>query len=120
MKIGAQLFTVRMFAQNERDLGRTLEKIAGMGYEYVQVSGIGNVAPERVKHLCDQNGLQIVLTHNPEHRFLNGVEGLIEEHRLYGCKYVGLGMISDRHGSDPLRAAQQHTSNQHRQDNSHQ
>ena len=97
MKIGAQLYTVRMFAQNERDLGSTLEKIAGMGYEYVQVSGIGPIAPERVKKLCDQNGLRIVLTHNPDHRFLKDAEGLIEEHRLYGAKYIGLGMIPDRY-----------------------
>ncbi len=97
MKIGAQLYTVRMFAQNERDLGRTLEKIAGMGYDTVQVSGIGNIAPQKVKKLCDQNGLKIVLTHNPEHRFLSGVEGLIEEHQLYGAKYIGLGMMADRY-----------------------
>ena len=97
MKIGAQLYTVRMFAQNEKDLGRTLEKIAGMGYEEVQVSGIGNIAPERVKALCDANGLSIVLTHNPEHRFLNDVDGLIAEHQLYGCRYVGLGMMSERY-----------------------
>ena len=97
MKIGAQLYTVRMFAQNERDLGRTLEKIAAMGYEYVQVSGIGNIAPEKVKHLCDANGLIIVLTHNPEHRFLGGIDALIEEHLMYGAKYVGLGMMTDRY-----------------------
>ena len=97
MKIGAQLYTVRMFAQNERDLGRTLEKIAAMGYAYIQVSGIGNIAPRRVKALCDENGLKIVLTHNPEHRFLSGIDGLIEEHHLYGTEYVGLGMMSDRY-----------------------
>ncbi|MBQ4639773.1 MAG: sugar phosphate isomerase/epimerase [Clostridia bacterium] len=97
MKIGAQLYTVRMFAQNERDLGRTLEKIAGIGYEYIQVSGIGNIAPEKVKNICDQNGLKIVLTHCPEHRFLNDIGGLIKEHQMYGCRYVGLGMMSDRY-----------------------
>lgn len=97
MKIGAQLYTVRMLAQNEMDLGSSLEKIAGMGYEYVQVSGIGNIAPQRVKSLCDQNGLKIVLTHNPDHRFLNGVEALIEEHSFYGAKYIGLGMIPERY-----------------------
>lgn len=97
MKIGAQLYTVRMFAQNERDLGRTLEKIAAMGYEYIQVSGIGNIAPERVKSLCDANGLHIVLTHNPEHRFLSGIDALIEEHLMYGAKYAGLGMMTDRY-----------------------
>lgn len=97
MKIGAQLYTVRMFAQNERDLGRTLEKIAGMGYAYVQLSGLGAIAPRQIRHLCDENGLHIVLTHNPEQRFLNDVDGLVEEHQLYGCRYVGLGMMSERY-----------------------
>ena len=97
LEIGAQLYTVRMYCQNERDLGRTLEKVAGIGYKTVQLSGLGNIAPKRVKALCDENGLRIVLTHNPEQRFLENVDGLIEEHLLYGCKYVGLGAMSDRY-----------------------
>lgn len=97
LQIGAQLYTVRMYCQNERDLGRTLERVAKIGYRNVQLSGLGNIAPQRVKALCDANGLKIVLTHNPEQKFLENVEALIDEHLLYGCKYVGLGAMSERY-----------------------
>ena len=97
MKIGAQLYTVRAYCQNEKDLGRTLEKIAGMGYACVQLSAIGPIAPKRVKALCDQNGLDIVLTHNPEADFIQHIDALIERHQLYGCRYVGLGYLPDRY-----------------------
>ena len=97
MKIGAQLFTVRTFCQTEKDLGRTLEAIAKMGYEEVQISAIGPIPAKRVRALCDANGLKIVLTHNPEQKFTDGIDALIEDHQTYGCKYVGLGMMSEKY-----------------------
>ena len=98
MQIGAQLFTVRDYAQNEADLGRTLERVAEIGYKTVQLSAIGPIAPARVKTLCDANGLKIVLTHNGEQKFQN-VDALIEEHQIYGCKYVGIGSMPGRYRS---------------------
>ena len=97
MEIGAQSYTVRGFCQNEKDLGRSLERIAAIGYKTVQLSGIGPIDPKRVKALCDLNGLRIVLTHNPESDFLARPETLIERHQLYGCRYVGLGCLPDRY-----------------------
>ena len=97
MKIGAQMYTLRTFTQNERDLGRTLEKVAAIGYRYVQLSALGPVEPAKVKALCDSNGLEIVLTHNPESDFLYRTDQLIEKHGLYGCRYIGLGMMPDRY-----------------------
>ena len=97
MQIGAQSYTVRAFCQNERDLGRTLERIAAIGYRCVQLSAIGPIPPKRVKALCDQNGLRIALTHNPEADFLYNTDALIERHLLYGCRYVGLGYLPDRY-----------------------
>ena len=97
MVIGAQMYTLREYCRNEPDLGKTLEKVAGMGYEYLQLSAIGPIAPERVKALCDGNGLKIVLTHNPEGEFLEAPDALIDKHRLYGCRYVGLGFLPDRY-----------------------
>ena len=97
MQIGAQLYTLRMYAQNERDLGRTLEKVSEIGYRTVQISGVGPVAPQRIKALCDDNGLQIVLTHCADDDFLERIDALIERHLLYGCRYVGLGMLPERY-----------------------
>lgn len=97
MLIGAQLYTLRTYCQNERDLGRTLERVAAMGCHCVQLSALGPIAPERVKALCDANGQTIVLTHNPEADFLQHIDALIERHQLYGCKYVGLGAMPERY-----------------------
>ena len=97
IRIGAQSYTVRAFCQNERDLGRSLEKIAAIGYRYIQLSAIGPIDPKRVKALCDQNGLEIVLTHNPEGDFLNNPAALIERQMIYGCRYAGLGYLPDRY-----------------------
>lgn len=97
MQIGAQLYTVRAFTQNEKDLGRTLERIAAMGYENVQLSAVGPIAPQRIRALCDANGLRIVLTHNSDQKFLTAVDDLIEEHQIYGCRYIGLGGMNEKY-----------------------
>ncbi len=97
MKIGAQMYTLRAFGQNERDLGRTLERVAKIGYRTVQLSALGPMDPKRVRALCDDNGLEIVLTHNPETDFLYKTGELIEKHQIYGCRYIGLGYLPDRY-----------------------
>ena len=99
MQIGAQLYTLKAYTQNEKDLGRALERVADMGYQVVQLSAVGPIEPKRVKALCDANGLKIVLTHNSEAKFLNAVDALIEEHQVYGCKYIGLGAMAERYRS---------------------
>ena len=97
MRIGAQLYTLRTYCQNEKDLGSTLEQVAAIGYTSVQLSALGPIAPQRIRALCDSNGLQIVLTHNPADELLHNIDGVIERHRLYGCRYVGLGMLPERY-----------------------
>ena len=70
MKIGAQLFTVRDFCKNTEELARTLQKIAEIGYKYVQVSGTCAYDAAWLKRELDANGLTCVLTHIPQKRLL--------------------------------------------------
>ncbi len=97
MEIGAQLYTLKTYCQNEKDLARSLEKVAGMGYPCVQLSAIGPIAPERIKAICDDNGLKIVLTHTPEAEVHGRPEETIEKHRIFGCKYIGIGSLPERY-----------------------
>ena len=99
MKIGAQTYTTCLYMKNERDIIRSLQRIADIGYTTVQISGIGPIKPQRLRSICDDLGLAIVLTHSGEDRFLNDVEGLIEENEILGSKYIGLGAMSDRYRS---------------------
>ncbi len=98
MILGAQLYTVRAYTQTEKDLDYTLEQIAKIGYTTVQISAIGaSIKPARVRELCEMHGLKIVLTHSDPNRILNDTEQLIEEHRVMGCKYIGLGSMPDKY-----------------------
>ena len=98
MKTGAQLYTIRAYTQTERDFARSMKKIADMGYTTVQVSAIGKeIRPERVREICDENGLKIVLTHSDVNRILNDTDRLIEEHNILGCDHIGLGAMPDKY-----------------------
>ncbi len=98
MKIGAQLYTVRNYTQNEKDFACTIEKIANMGYETVQISGIGEeITPEKARKICDDNGVKIVLTHSDPDRIMNDTERLIEEHDIMGCDYIGIGGMPEKY-----------------------
>ncbi len=97
ISIGAQLYTVRAYTQTERDLRETLSRVAAMGYDSVQLSAVGPIAPDTVARLCKAQNLTIALTHTPEARILADTERVIDEHRGYGCRYVGLGAMSEKY-----------------------
>ena len=99
MTLGAQLFTLREFTQTEKDLDYSLSQVAQMGYETVQLSAIGPIAPQTVRELCGKHGLSIVLTHTDPNRILNDTEAVIQEHELYGCDYIGIGMMPQKYRS---------------------
>ena len=98
--IGAQLFTLRTFMQNECDIRRSLKKVAEIGYKTVQISAIGPIDPHVLRDICDENGLKIVLTHNPEARILGDTDALIKEHDILGCDYIGIGSMPERYRSN--------------------
>ncbi|MFI3326254.1 MAG: sugar phosphate isomerase/epimerase [Clostridia bacterium] len=97
MKIGAQLYTMRDFLQTERDMEYTLQKISEIGYDTVQISGVGPVDPKVIRKLCDKNELKIVLTHTPQDKILNATDKVIEEHNILGADYIGIGSMPGKY-----------------------
>ena len=92
-KLAAQLYTVRDFCKTEEDIARSMEKIAAIGYDTVQVSGLGRIPHDRMRRIMDDNGLSILVTHNSYDEIANRTDELIEKHYIYGCKNVGLGSM---------------------------
>ena len=101
MIIGAQLYTVRMQCQTEDDLAKTLEQVAAIGYTTVQVSGIGPIAPQKVRQLCDQYKLTIPVTHTAPARIRQETEQVIEEHKIMGASHVGIGSMPGQYERSP-------------------
>jgi sugar phosphate isomerase/epimerase len=93
LKIGAQLYTVRKYAQTADDLAVTIKKIAAMGYESVQVSGVGPIPAAEVARICNELNIEIVITHTGPGRIKDDTDAVIAEHKLIGAGYVGIGSM---------------------------
>lgn len=94
--IAAQLYTLRDFLKTPEDIGTTLKKVKAMGYNAVQASGLGPVKPAALKQLADEAGVKICATHIPYDRLKEDLEAVILEHRLWECRYVGLGSMPEK------------------------
>ena len=89
--VGAQLYTVREFTQTLPDIAATLRKVAAIGYKAIQISGFGSVDAIEVARLVEENGLVVAATHMPWSSFLNGLDGVIATHKLWGCVHAAIG-----------------------------
>ena len=91
MKLAAQLYTVRMFTNTDDEVCRMFEKVRKAGYEAVQLSGIAAYHPQNIARALKENGLTVCSTHNSLDRIVKETDALIDEHRLFGTSYIGLG-----------------------------
>ncbi|UVI32652.1 sugar phosphate isomerase/epimerase family protein [Paenibacillus spongiae] len=91
--IAAQLYTLRDYCKTAEDLKQSLHKVREIGYEAIQLSGIGPIDPKTVKEIADEAGLTICATHISYDDMKNNIESVVEQHKLWNSSYVGLGGI---------------------------
>lgn len=92
-KIAAQLYTLRDFLKTPAEIEQTLKQVKKIGYNAVQVSGMGPIEPKALKEITEREGLTICATHISYDRLWNDLDAVMKEHQLWGCKYVGLGSM---------------------------
>lgn len=92
MNAGLNLFSIRDFLKTEESFLDAAKKLKAMGYSYMQYSG-GPFEPDRIRRVSEAAGLPVVVTHVPEERILNDLDNLMEDHKVFGCKNIGLGSI---------------------------
>jgi sugar phosphate isomerase/epimerase len=95
--IALQMYTLRDYAKTPENLKETFHRVRQIGYEAVQISGIGPIDPLQVKELADEAGLAICATHVSYERLLTDLDMVAAEHKLWNCSYVGVGSIPDRY-----------------------
>ena len=93
-QVAAQLYTLREQCKTPDDIARSLEKVANIGYQSVQVSGLGPIANQALLALAEQNGLTICATHESLDAILNSPETVIEKLHALECKHTAIGFPS--------------------------
>ncbi|MDR0455332.1 MAG: sugar phosphate isomerase/epimerase [Treponema sp.] len=94
MKIGVQLYTLRNYTQNPQDIEATLRKVKAMGFDMVQISGLGSCDIDQLAGWTQELGLEVCGTHSPWDRIAEPAElkKLIEEHKKLKCFDIGMGI----------------------------
>ena len=90
-RIAAQMYTLREFTKTPADIATTMKKVRNIGYEAVQLSALGPIAPPELKSILDGEGLTVSSTHISFDRMRDDPEGVIEEHRILECKHTAIG-----------------------------
>jgi sugar phosphate isomerase/epimerase len=91
--IAAQGYTVREYMQTREGIDESFARLARTGWQAVQLSAWGQVEDSVVRGLADEHGLTICATHIPFSRLWENLEDMIVQHRVFGCRYVGLGSM---------------------------
>ena len=94
-KIAVTLFNLREHCKTYEDLDKTLERVKNIGYEAVQISGIGPIPPEKVKELLDRYQLYVCATHERIPALRDNFDAVVEKMKLWGCSFTALGSVGN-------------------------
>ena len=87
-QVAAQLYTIRQALENSRDIAKSLGKVRRIGYEAVQVSGLGPIEEDELVRMLAGEGLTCCATHESGEMILTQPEVLIDRLNKLNCKYV--------------------------------
>ena len=89
--LAAQMYTVREFTQTPAGLAESCAKVKKMGYDGVQLSAHGPIAATEIKKILEGEGLQCAVTHTGMGEMERNPNKVIDEHKMWNCKYVAIG-----------------------------
>lgn len=88
LPIAAQVYSVREEAA--ADFDGTMEQLARMGYEGVELAGLYGKSPREIRSCLDKCGLQAVSAHVPLDEFLKDLDGTVKAYSEIGCRFLAI------------------------------
>ncbi|MCK5852393.1 sugar phosphate isomerase/epimerase [bacterium] len=90
-KIAVTLFNLRDYCQTAKELDTTLGKIKDIGYQAVQISGIGPIEPAEIKKLLDKHQMYCCATHENLPNLRDNFNDIVAKMKLWECDFTALG-----------------------------
>lgn len=86
MQYGLQLYSVRDIT--EKNMEYALQKVAEMGYSFVEFAGFFGIPAAEIKRMLADNGLRVSGTHTGWHEVAHNFEKTVEYHTEIGNKNI--------------------------------
>ena len=87
-QIAAQLFTLRDFLKTPADIAESMKKVKAIGYDAVQISGMGPIEESEMVKILDGEGLICCATHESGANIIDDTQKVIDRLNALGCKYT--------------------------------
>ena len=95
---GLQLYSLR--ADFDKDVPGTMKFVSDLGFREVEVGNTYKLTPVEFKKLLDANKLKPIAGHFPYNRLRDDPEGVAQEAKVIGLKYVGCAWIPHKGNFD--------------------
>ena len=89
-ELGLQLFTIRDFMKTEEDIRESFRKMRQYGYTQAQTAGC-SIPYYDFARIANEEGIQIIGTHESFRKMLSDFEQVLENHKLLGTTNMGIG-----------------------------
>jgi len=87
-QIAAQLYTLRDYIKTPAEISTTLQKVRKIGYEAVQISGMGPIDEAELNRILEGEGLTCCATHEDGNKIINETSWVIERLQKLNCRYT--------------------------------
>ncbi|HTA89405.1 MAG TPA: sugar phosphate isomerase/epimerase [Polyangiaceae bacterium] len=84
-QIAVQCYTLREHLKTAADFAASMKRVRAIGYQAVQISGVGPISPAEIRRMTDAEGLKICATHEPGEDIVERPEAVVEVLSTLGC-----------------------------------
>jgi sugar phosphate isomerase/epimerase len=86
--IAAQLYTLRDYLTTPKDIAASMKRLKSIGYNAVQLSGLGPIENEELVRILDGEGLYCCATHEPSEDILDNPDKVVDQLKALNCRYT--------------------------------
>lgn len=91
-QIAVQCYTLRDHLKTADDFAASMTRVRAIGYEAVQISGVGPISPRDIRRMTDAEGLKICATHEPSQDIIERPAAVVDVLGTLGCKLTAYPM----------------------------
>lgn len=96
-EIGLILYTIRDALKTPEDIAKSLERVKQIGYDAVELAGVGPIENKRLADLLKQNELKAISAHASWEGMLHEPEKVMEQYKELGCNHLVVSSIPDEY-----------------------
>jgi sugar phosphate isomerase/epimerase len=84
-QIALQCYTLRDHLKTADEFAASMRRVRSIGYEAVQISGVGPIPAREIRRITDAEGLKVCATHEPSQDIFERPEAVVEVLGTLGC-----------------------------------